>query len=152
VIAPGEAGGICLWCERPFRTRRGGSPKRFCSAAHRMAFWSALRRLGEKAIAAGILTVADVRDGDPATCTLHTSGASRTPDIEASKPAIATPAAGTGEAIELRLGEMTAMQVRELTWGHPRHEAAPEEMAAATSALLQYACQALITMPRPRRR
>jgi hypothetical protein len=148
VIAPGEAGGICLWCERPFRTRRGGSPKRFCCPEHRMAFWSALRRWGEKAIATGILTVADIRNGDPAACTLRTSAISPAPIPEPHKPAAAAPAERASEAVELRLDKMTAMQVRELTWGHPHHEAGSEEMAAAVSALLRYACQARITMPR----
>ena len=60
----------CMWCKRPFTARRGGSPKRFCSPAHRIAFWSALRRWGERAVAAGILTVDDIRSGDPAACTL----------------------------------------------------------------------------------
>jgi hypothetical protein len=45
----------CHWCEQPFRPRRGGSPQRFCRAACRTSFWSALRRWGERAIAAGIL-------------------------------------------------------------------------------------------------
>src|SRR6516162_1656841 len=40
----------CLWCKRPFRARRGGSPKRFCCAAHRIAFWSAARRWAERAV------------------------------------------------------------------------------------------------------
>lgn len=61
---------LCLWCERPFRARRGGSPQRFCGAKCRTSFWSALRRWGERAIAAGLLTVADIRNGDPAACTL----------------------------------------------------------------------------------
>jgi hypothetical protein len=33
-------------------------------------FWSALRRWGERAVAAGILTIADIRNGDPTACTL----------------------------------------------------------------------------------
>jgi hypothetical protein len=45
--------GACLWCERPFRAHRGGSPKRFCCGAHRMAFWSSLLRWAERAVAAG---------------------------------------------------------------------------------------------------
>jgi hypothetical protein len=60
----------CEWCERPFRVRRGGSPQRFCGTTCRTAFWSALRRWGERAIATGVLTVADIRNGDPAACTL----------------------------------------------------------------------------------
>jgi hypothetical protein len=62
---------LCQWCGERFRPRRGGSPKRFCSPAHRIAFWSALRRWGERAVAAGILTVGDIRSGDPAPCTLR---------------------------------------------------------------------------------
>ena len=61
---------VCHWCEQPFRPRRGGSPQRFCGAACRSAFWSALRRWGERAIAAGILTIDDIRDGNPEACTL----------------------------------------------------------------------------------
>jgi hypothetical protein len=55
--------GACLWCGHPFRARRGGSPQRFCRARCRTAFWSALRRWGERAIAAGTLTVTDLRNG-----------------------------------------------------------------------------------------
>src|SRR5580704_13610273 len=61
---------LCKWCERPFRGRRGGSPQRFCGARCRMLFWSALRRSGERALAEGILTIADIRTGAPAACTL----------------------------------------------------------------------------------
>jgi hypothetical protein len=47
----------CLWCERHLRTgRRRGSPKRFCSPAHRNAFWSAARRWTMQAIEAGHLS------------------------------------------------------------------------------------------------
>jgi hypothetical protein len=46
---------LCPWCERPFRARRGGSPQRFCGSKCRATFWSALRRWGERAVAAGIL-------------------------------------------------------------------------------------------------
>jgi hypothetical protein len=63
-----------LWCERPFAARRGGSAQRFCSAAHRMAFWSALRRWAERMVAAGVLTVADIRNDDPEACMLLRDG------------------------------------------------------------------------------
>jgi hypothetical protein len=36
----------------------------------RSAFWTALRRWGERAIAAGILTIGDIRNGNPEACTL----------------------------------------------------------------------------------
>jgi len=71
VHPPGSPHGrTCLWCNRVFQPRRGGSPKRFCSAAHRMVFWSTLRRWAERAVAAGAVTVDDIRSDDPAPCTL----------------------------------------------------------------------------------
>jgi hypothetical protein len=69
----------CPWCERPFRPRRGGSPQRFCQSKCRVAFWSALRRWSERAIDLGILTIDDIRSGDPAACTLLLEAASRAP-------------------------------------------------------------------------
>jgi hypothetical protein len=62
--------GLCLWCERPFPARRGGSPQRFCTARCRTAFWTAMRRWGERAVSAGVLTVDHIRSSDPAACTL----------------------------------------------------------------------------------
>jgi hypothetical protein len=61
---------VCLWCERPFPARRGGSPKRFCCAAHRIAFWSAVRRWAERAVAAGVLSLDQIRKGALEACTL----------------------------------------------------------------------------------
>jgi hypothetical protein len=34
-------------------------------------FWSALRGWGERALATGILTIADIRNDPEAACTLH---------------------------------------------------------------------------------
>jgi len=93
--------GICLWCGRPFSVRRGGSPKRFCSAAHRTAFWSALRRWGERAVAAGILTVGDIRNSAAAACTLQLGSNSPVAISLAQKPAPVAPAESTDEAGEL---------------------------------------------------
>jgi hypothetical protein len=66
--------GLCLWCGRPFPARRGGSPQRFCATRCRTAFWSALRRWGERAVSAGALAIADIRNGigngDGTACTL----------------------------------------------------------------------------------
>jgi hypothetical protein len=67
-VQPGET--KCSWCGQDLQPRRGGSPQRFCSAERRSLFWSALRRWGERAVAAGILTITDIRNGDPAACTL----------------------------------------------------------------------------------
>jgi len=48
---------ICLWCGCPLSPgRRHGSPKRFCCASHRHAFWSAARRWVMQAIEAGLLS------------------------------------------------------------------------------------------------
>ena len=74
-----RASTVCHWCEQPFRPRRGGSPQRFCGAACRSAFWSALRRWGERAVAAEILTIGDIRSGDPAACTLLAMATSLAP-------------------------------------------------------------------------
>jgi hypothetical protein len=60
----------CLWCKRPFRARRGGSPKRFCCAAHRIALWSAARRWAERAVVSGLLSVDDIRNDATEACTL----------------------------------------------------------------------------------
>jgi|HubBroStandDraft_3_1064219.scaffolds.fasta_scaffold78727_4 hypothetical protein len=61
---------LCLWCGRPFAARRGGSPQRFCKARCRTAFWSALRRWAERAVATGVLTIAAIRNGATGACTL----------------------------------------------------------------------------------
>jgi hypothetical protein len=78
-----ETSAVCEWCERPFRRRRGGSPQRFCGTKCRMAFWTALRRWGERAIDAGVLTIDDIRNRDPAACTLLAGARSCTPVSEA---------------------------------------------------------------------
>ena len=96
-----SASTACIWCGRPFPTRRGGSPKRFCSAIHRTAFWSALRRWGERAVASGILTVADVRNGAAVTCTLPPRGISPAAISLAQKAAPVPPAASSDGANEL---------------------------------------------------
>jgi hypothetical protein len=44
-----------------------------------MAFWSALRRSGERAVAAGMLTVADIRNGTLEACTLRRDAISPAP-------------------------------------------------------------------------
>jgi hypothetical protein len=67
-VQPVEA--KCSWCGQDLQDRRGGCPQRFCSTEHRLLFWSTLRRWGARAVAAGILTIADIRNGDPTACTL----------------------------------------------------------------------------------
>jgi len=79
----------CLWCGKPFKRRRCGSPQIFCEAACRSAFHGAGRRWAERAIACGALTVADLRNGDPQACTLRgrKEGGSSAPDTGASNSA-----------------------------------------------------------------
>ena len=91
----------CLWCGRPFPARRGGSPKRFCCATHRTAFWSALRRWAERAVAVGALTVDQIRNADPAACTVLPGGKAPAPIPQAQKPAPAASAERPEEATEL---------------------------------------------------
>src|SRR4030088_336444 len=48
----------CVWCGRAFTLRTtGGSAQRFCSTAHRKAFWTAARRWTMRAIETGLLSV-----------------------------------------------------------------------------------------------
>src|SRR5262249_575493 len=63
-----------LWCDSPFKSRRGGFSQRFCGPRCRNAFWSALRRWGDRAIADGVLTIAEMKDGTAAACTLLQHG------------------------------------------------------------------------------
>jgi hypothetical protein len=52
--------------------------QRFCCARCRTEFWSALRQWGDRAIAAGILTIAELKSGVVAACTLP-QGSERLP-------------------------------------------------------------------------
>ncbi len=51
----------CLWCQRPFAPRRGGSRQRFCCPVHRIQFHSAARLWAEQALASGALTIAGLQ-------------------------------------------------------------------------------------------
>jgi len=82
VSAPGR----CLWCGQPFEPRHtGGSPRVFCTSGCRTAFHSAARRWAEQAVAAGLLTVAELRSGDPAACTLLPGGETLSAEPEAAE-------------------------------------------------------------------
>jgi hypothetical protein len=61
----------CVWCYRPFRPRRtGGRAQRFCRPGCRRQFHAAARRWALDAMAAGALTLADVKQGFQRTCAL----------------------------------------------------------------------------------
>jgi len=86
----------CPWCNQPFRVRaRRGSPQTFCSPGCRAAFWSAARRWGERAVKTGLLTVDDLKNGDPKACTLLPGAVSPAPPHPAEKPAKRSEAAAT---------------------------------------------------------
>jgi hypothetical protein len=107
----------CEWCGKPYRPRRGGSPQRFCGSGCRTAFWSALRRWGERAIAAGVLTIPDVRNGDPAACTLL-SGADLPEEVRDDHSRLTQPVARRArsctseEALELAMARAIAARRR----------------------------------------
>jgi hypothetical protein len=70
----------CLWCNTSYRARNsGGREQRFCSERCRRAFHAAVRRwtLGE--LAAGRLTLVDIRNGLPATRAFATDAARPSP-------------------------------------------------------------------------
>ena len=53
---------FCLWCERPFTSRRtGGKPQRFCRDTCRRAFERELRAWARDQIAAGDVTPAQLQ-------------------------------------------------------------------------------------------
>jgi hypothetical protein len=98
----------CQWCERPFQARRGGSAQRFCGTKCRTMFWSALRRSGERALAAGVVTISDIRRADPAACTLPGAAISPPPvglldaaEIVEDKPFEAQPRAEPAPSFEV---------------------------------------------------
>jgi hypothetical protein len=70
-----------------------------------MAFWSALRRWGERAVSAGALAIADIRNGigngDGTACTLLAGAVSPAPVPEPRKPAPVAPAERPDEVVEL---------------------------------------------------
>jgi hypothetical protein len=73
----------------PFRARHsGGSPQKFCCAAHRTAFHSAARRWAERAVSLGRLSVAELK-ANPAACTLPPAAIS--PSAELHCPRAAEP-------------------------------------------------------------
>src|SRR5215471_8463507 len=80
----------CTWCGKSFNRRRGGRVQSFCSARHRVEFHSAARLWAERAMAQGILSVADLRNCHNETYTLlpdHRTSAPL-PDMRAVDPAV----------------------------------------------------------------
>lgn len=99
---PGDCGGTaeptvsdvprCCWCSRPFQARQsGGRPQKFCLPSCRRAFHAAGRSWVLDRIASGALTVADIRNGPPATRTLITG-------VEATQPVVSRWSAASAPA------------------------------------------------------
>jgi hypothetical protein len=62
----------CSWCDRPFRARDSrGRAQRFCQPSCRRAFHAAARAWALDELAAGRVTVADIKNSLPATRALH---------------------------------------------------------------------------------
>ena len=61
--APVMAQSTCVWCERSFRPRTSGGrgPQRFCSASHRVQFFSAARKWALRAIEMGLITPGTIK-------------------------------------------------------------------------------------------
>ena len=57
-----------------YRVLKVTTGKRFCCRAHRAKFWSALRRWGERAVAAGMLSLDQIRNASAEACTLLPGG------------------------------------------------------------------------------
>ena len=77
--------GRCLLCDKPFQARRtGGTPKKFCSPAHRNVFHTVARKWAEKAVAGGHITLDDPKR-DPAACTLILTAFSVSPVPQAPR-------------------------------------------------------------------
>jgi hypothetical protein len=105
----------CRWCGRASRTRRGGSPRVFCTSSCRTAFHSAARRWAECAVASGLLTVGELRRGDPAACTLLSGGISHGEVSEHRSSATVALAAPPDERLLDLLGDiLDELSVEEL--------------------------------------
>jgi hypothetical protein len=63
-------GATCDWCDAPLAGSGRGSRQRFCSSTCRTAFHTAARRRAESELAAGTITVADLRNAPTEACTL----------------------------------------------------------------------------------
>jgi hypothetical protein len=79
----------------------------------RSAFWTALRRWGERAIAAGILTIGDIKNGNLEACTLLPRANSPEPIGEAATQfsAIVAPRADSPDARQMAFEQLLARTI-----------------------------------------
>jgi len=98
-------------------------------------FWSALRRWGERAIAGGILTIADVRNSDPAACTL--------PGAAISPPLVSQ---GQGDMIvSLEVGSCATADLVALGWLAASDQSDKDALTHALIDLIERAIELRVT-------
>jgi hypothetical protein len=105
-MAAAEVSPACRWCQKLFKPQRGGSPKAFCGAACRSDFHTAARRWAERALIAGRLTIADLRNGTKGACTLP-----RRTKLPAPRPDIAPPDPALLSALRVRGSMMLRLPI-----------------------------------------
>lgn len=124
-----SAGPECLWCGKGLRLGRGRSAGRFCCAAHRTAYWTACRRLGELALTCGIVSIADLKAG-PAACTLPQRAKSPPSVPEAGLPSSAAPKAMARFFVEIEDAVIQRLVFRHFAICHHERDDLPTLMAA----------------------
>ena len=90
-------------------------------------FWSTLRRWGARAVAAGILTIADIKNGDPAACTLPGAPVSSPPVPAEGQDCLSDDFDRLLDEMDRILGEPTIPLLIRLGWlapGRQRNHAA----------------------------
>jgi len=84
----------CLWCGRNFTpSTTGGHAQRFCRLPCRRAYDAAGRRFVAEAIACGLLSLDQIRNGAPEACTLLPGPFSSGADHKKTVPASVAPPA-----------------------------------------------------------
>lgn len=120
----------CAWCENRFTRRFRGSPQRFCSARCRSAFWSALRRFGERALASGALTIADLQNGQAEACAIGAIDRGESPATTTGPTSSASPEALARFVIEIPRSLLHAPVFRHCELRHDRRDDEGEILGA----------------------
>jgi hypothetical protein len=93
---------ICPWCEKPLRSRRaGGSRQIFCGTDCRHHFHRSARQWAERAVAAGLLTIDDLKKGPRTACTLVAGVEQPSPLPDIGRTDIALPDRSTRFLVEI---------------------------------------------------
>jgi hypothetical protein len=101
-----QATSACDWCETPYRARQsGGRGQRFCSERCRRAFHAGVRRWTLDELAAGRLTLADIRNARPATRAFATDAVKPSP-VRKEGQAAAAPLKELGDLVRAILDKL----------------------------------------------